>query len=64
MKPALRIITSPAPKLAVDPSRMGYHVVYRGPETHCPGCGRRHWFIGRRSAECCFCGTAIDLEKP
>ena len=43
-----------------DPSRRGYHVVYRDHEVnHCPGCGRSHWYVGRLSAECGFCGTAL-----
>ena len=41
-----------------------YHIVYRDQETnHCPGCGRSHWYIGRLSAECAFCGTALPLEN-
>lgn len=47
-----------------DPSLRGYHVVYRENEVnHCPGCGRSHWFIGRLSAECGFCGTALPLVE-
>lgn len=43
-----------------DPARRGYHIVYRENETnHCPGCGRSHWYVGRLSAECAFCGTAL-----
>ena len=30
---------------------------------HCPGCGRSHWYIGRLSAECGFCGTALPLTE-
>ena len=45
-----------------DPSRRGYHVVYRENELNrCPGCGRSHWYVGRLSAECGFCGTALPL---
>lgn len=48
-----------------DPARRGYHAVYRLQETnHCPGCGRTHWYVGRISAECCFCGTALPLAAP
>lgn len=48
--------------LAHDPARRGYHIVYRENETnHCPGCGRSHWYKGRLSAECAFCGTALPL---
>lgn len=40
----------------------GYRVVYREREVnHCPGCGRSHWYVGRVSAECGFCGTALPL---
>ena len=40
----------------------GHHVVYRANETNrCPGCGRANWFVGRITAECNFCGTAIAL---
>lgn len=40
----------------------GYHAVYREHETnHCPGCGRVHWIIGRLTAECAFCATALPL---
>ena len=49
---------------AHDPARKGYHVVYRSGETnHCPGCGRSHWYVGRLSAECGFCGTALPLVE-
>lgn len=42
----------------------GYHVTYREAEVnHCPGCGRTHWYIGRTSAECAFCATALPLAE-
>jgi hypothetical protein len=48
---------------AFDPTKRGYHAVYReGDTNHCPGCGRTHWHIGRTTAECAFCGTALPLE--
>ncbi len=47
---------------AHDPAFRGYHVVYREHEVnHCPGCGRSHWIVGRISAECGFCATALPL---
>ena len=47
-----------------DPARRGYHAVYRRDETnHCPGCGRTHWHVGRISAECGFCGTALPFAE-
>lgn len=45
-----------------EPSRRGYHAAYHEHETnYCPGCGRTHWLIGRVSAECAFCSTALPL---
>ena len=44
------------------PAARGYHVAYRAGEVnHCPGCGRSHWQVGRVSAECGFCGTALPF---
>jgi hypothetical protein len=46
-----------------DPHARGLHSIYREHETnHCPGCGRSQWHIGRITAECAFCSTAIPLE--
>jgi hypothetical protein len=45
-----------------DPAYRGYHAVYRERETnYCPGCGRTHWWLGRMSAECSFCATALPF---
>ncbi len=47
-----------------QPAGRGYHAVYRESEVnHCPGCGRTHWIIGRMSAECAFCTTALPLAE-
>jgi hypothetical protein len=47
----------------IAPAARGYHAIYREHEVnHCPGCGRTHWHIGRFSAECAFCSTALPLE--
>lgn len=47
---------------AHDPQLRGYSVAYRENEVnHCPGCGRTHWYVGRVSAECGFCATALPL---
>lgn len=49
---------------AHDPALRGYHAVYRpGEANRCPGCGRTHWIIGRLSAECAFCATALPLAE-
>lgn len=34
---------------------------HEGETNHCPGCGRSHWIVGRATAECAFCHTAIYL---
>jgi hypothetical protein len=45
-------------------AQRGYHIFYRAHEAnHCPGCGRTHWYVGRMTAECAFCGTALPLES-
>jgi hypothetical protein len=50
--------------LPYNPDARGYHVLYReNAVNHCPGCGRTHWYIGRVSAECGFCGTALALAE-
>jgi hypothetical protein len=47
-----------------SPDKRGYHAVYHDGEiNHCPGCGRTHWLIGRVSAECAFCTTALPLKE-
>ena len=47
-----------------NPAARGYCVVYRENQVnHCPGCGRTHWYVGRVSAECGFCATALPLAE-
>lgn len=49
--------------LAHNPASRGYAALYRqGQVNHCPGCGRTHWYVGRVSAECGFCATAVPLQ--
>lgn len=49
---------------AASLSQRGHHIVYRAnASNHCPGCGHSNWFIGRISAECGFCGTAVPLAE-
>lgn len=41
----------------------GYLPVYHAGEVNrCPGCLRSQWLVGRSTAECVFCGTALPLE--
>jgi hypothetical protein len=56
------IVRRTGERFAHDPVFRGYHAVYRaGVVNHCPGCGRSHWIVGRFSAECGFCATALPL---
>lgn len=57
----LSTINRPSP---FNPNTRGYHAVYHDGEiNHCPGCGHTHWIIGRVSAECAFCSTALPLKE-
>lgn len=48
----------------LDLPARGHHVVYRANESNrCPGCGRAQWYVGRITAECSFCGTAVALAE-
>jgi hypothetical protein len=50
--------------LPLDPDGRGFQFVYRlDTVNHCPACGRTHWHIGRFSAECGFCATALPLVE-
>lgn len=33
-----------------------------GRTNYCPGCGRSQWWIGRTTAECAFCHTAVPIS--
>jgi hypothetical protein len=47
-----------------NPAERGFRPIYRANETnHCPGCGRSQWIIGRITAECAFCATALPLDS-
>ena len=56
----------PMQKSKVYPFRRrgGYSpVYYEGTINHCPACGHAHWIVGRQSAECAICSTALPLES-
>lgn len=45
-----------------DTMQRGYQPLYHIDITNrCPGCGKSHWYIGRFSAECAHCETALPL---
>ena len=61
---ALSILPVATEGFAHDPQSRGYGFVYREDAVNrCPGCGRSHWLIGRVSAECDFCATALPLAS-
>ncbi len=40
----------------------GYVLTYRpGYTNFCPGCGQAQWHVGRHTAECAFCTTALPI---
>lgn len=48
--------------LGATPRLRGFAMRYRD-GMHCPGCDARNWYIGRSSAECARCGTALPLAS-
>ncbi|MEW4469048.1 hypothetical protein AB1K62_14570 [Parasphingorhabdus sp. JC815] len=41
----------------------GYMILYHPDvDNHCPACGKTNWYVGRFSAECGFCSTALPLS--
>lgn len=47
-----------------QPATRGYHVMFRsGGQNVCPGCGGSHWHVGRVTAECAYCLTALPIEQ-
>lgn len=44
--------------------RQGFVILYhQGRENVCPGCGHRHWYVGRSTAQCAVCETALPLAE-
>ena len=35
-----------------------------GHPSACPGCGKTNWFVGRSTAECAYCATALPILAP
>jgi len=49
----------------IAPARQGFVFLYHHAESNrCPGCGQAQWTIGRSTAECAFCRTALPLAAP
>lgn len=48
----------------LDLSARGYQVLFwQGEVNRCPGCGHSNWFVGRITAECGVCGTALSITE-
>lgn len=42
----------------------GFQVLFRADQVnHCPGCNGTNWYVGRVTAECGRCGTALPLAE-
>ena len=42
----------------------GFQILFDADETNrCPGCGHSQWYVGRVTAECAICGTALPLAE-
>ena len=42
----------------------GYQILFHADETNrCPGCGHSQWYVGRVTAECAYCGTALAIAE-
>lgn len=47
-----------------DPAVTGYRITYhRESDNRCPCCGKTHWLVGRISAQCAFCDTALPFAE-
>jgi hypothetical protein len=56
--------TIPGRRRASNPLARGYQVLFRdGEVNHCPGCNGTNWYVGRVTAECGRCGTALPLAE-
>ena len=54
----------PGGRKAFNLMARGYQVLFRAEEVnHCPGCNGTNWYVGRVTAECGRCGTALPLAE-
>ena len=43
--------------------QLGYRIHYHpGEVTHCPSCAKTQWIVGRLTAQCAFCATAVPIS--
>lgn len=61
MKRHLKLVRAPvlATAIALFPR---LQLAFRsGENQRCPGCGERHWHVGRSTAECAVCGFPLPI---
>lgn len=60
----MNMMSSQRRSFKLDLAVRGYQVLYhRDGTNHCPGCGKVQWSVGRVTAECVLCGTALPLAE-
>jgi hypothetical protein len=48
----------------INLGRTGFRPMFRLDDVNpCPGCGKSNWYVGRTTAECAFCGSALPLAE-
>ena len=52
------------PMIHFDLKQRGYRPLFRSTGSNtCPGCGHSQWLVGRTTAECAFCQTALPIAE-
>lgn len=46
----------------INPADSALHLYDLKDRNHCPNCAGLQWYIGRLTAECAHCGTALSLS--
>jgi hypothetical protein len=51
-------------QLPIQLGRTGFRPSFRLDQANpCPGCGKSNWYVGRATAECAFCGSALPIAE-
>tara|TARA_B100001179_G_C18186236_1_gene230880 strand:- start:179 stop:400 length:222 start_codon:yes stop_codon:yes gene_type:complete len=59
----LRVVTPGKPQtIPLARGERGFRATFHpGQQNRCPACNQRNWYIGRSTAECAFCETAVPI---
>ncbi len=60
----LRRTAQPVPAASYGRAQRLNPVFTQGKENACPACHARAWHVGRSTAECAACGTALAIVHP